>query len=119
LGTGAHGKIRPGKDISESTLISRLIALVLLVPFSVLLVLAEIYPYRPATAGGWGVLAFLALPLVLAGEFFGDRVLGAPFVARCSRATRIIYGVIVLVAVIVCAAFALQLLDGQLVKWNS
>jgi hypothetical protein len=93
--------------------------MIVLVLFAVTVVLAEIYPYHPATATGWGVLALLALPLVMAGEYFGERVLGAPFVTRFSRTARIVYGVIVFVAVIACGMFALQFLNGHLVTWSA
>jgi len=98
---------------------SRLVPILILIPIAVVLVLANIYPYYPATLFGWAVLVLLSLPIVLAGEFFGERVLGAPFVAKMPRPIRMTYAVAVLGSVLATLMFALPLLEGHLVKWGT
>ena len=98
---------------------SRLVPILILVPIAVVLVLANIYPYHPATPFGWAVLVLLSLPLVLAGEFFGERLLGAPFVAKMPRSVRMAYAVVVLGGTLAVLMFAFPLLEGHLVKWGT
>jgi len=56
---------------------------------------------------------------MLAGEFFGERVLGLPIVAKLPRAVRIAYGVVVIGGTLAALTFALPLLDGHLGKWGT
>lgn len=81
-------------------------------------VLVDIYPFRPATGTGWLLMLLLTLPIVLALEFVGERLLGGAFVARLPRAIRMTYAVVVLGAVLATLALAQSLLEGHLVRWG-
>lgn len=96
-----------------------LIRFSVLTPIAVVAVLVNIFPYYPATPTGWGVLLVLAAPILLAGEYFGDRVLGASFVTGLSSSARIAYAVIVMGAVFFSLVFGLHLLEGHLAKWGA
>jgi hypothetical protein len=98
---------------------ARLLPILAVVPIAVLVMLVNIYPYHPSTAVGWGLLVVLSLPLMLAGEYFGERVFGAPFVARLPRAARMAYAVVILSALLAVAVFAQPLLEGHLAKWGT
>ena len=79
--------------------------------------LTNIYPYRPNTVAGWGMLVLLSLPLVLLGEFLGEKILEASFVSKLPLLLRIIYAVLVLGGVSIVMIFAFPLLEQHLVKW--
>ena len=98
---------------------ARILPMLLLVPISVVVVLVNIYPYYPATLVGWGVLLLLALPIMFAGEFFGESVLGAPFAAKLPRVIRVTYAVVVMGGTVASLMFALKLLEGHLAKWGA
>ena len=99
-------------------IVPRLTAHVVLLALSVAVLLINIYPYHPTSLAGWGLLAVLSLPLILAGEFFGEKLLGPPFVAKLPRPLRITYGVVVLAAVMAAMMFAWPLLEPHLGKWG-
>lgn len=92
--------------------------LLLLVPVSVIIALANIYPYHPDTYTGWSILLVLSLPLMLLGELLGDRVLKANFVQKLSKPARIIYGLAVMGATLGAFTLAQPLLEGHLAKWG-
>ena len=96
-----------------------LVASVFLLPVSMVILLFNIYPYHPASFIGWVTLALLALPILLAGEFFGDRLLGASFISKLPQSLRLMYGVIVVGGVMASLMFGIHLLDGHLVRWGS
>ena len=100
-------------------LAARLVPILLLLPIAVVVVLVNIYPYYPTTLVGWGVLLLLALPILLVGEFLGERVLGASFVARLLRVIRITYAVVIMGGTVASLMFTLQLLEGHLAKWGA
>src|SRR5262245_10509674 len=97
----------------------RVIQALLLAPIAVVILLVNLYPYRPVTLFGWGMLLVLALPIVLAGEFFGKRVLGASFVRKLPPLVRITYGVVVIGVALAALMFAFPLLNGNLGKWGA
>jgi hypothetical protein len=99
--------------------VPRLVSLLILVPLAAVLVLGNIYPLRPATLFGWFVLVLLSLPVVFAGEPFGERVLGSPFAAKLPKPARAVYAVVVVGGALAALQFALPLLEGHLVKWGS
>lgn len=96
----------------------RLSLLLLLEALAVGALLLSLYPYRPATPAGWALLALLALPLLLAVELWGERLLGASFVVRLPRLVRIAYGALVLGGTVAVLFVAQQLLDGHLERWG-
>jgi hypothetical protein len=96
-----------------------LLASVVLLPVSMVILLFNIYPYHPASLIGWVLLALLAIPIILAGEFLGDRLLGASIISKLPQFLRVTYGVIVMGGVMVSLIFGIHLLDGHLVKWGS
>lgn len=100
-------------------LLLRVVPLLALLAISVAVVLVNIYPYHPKNFAGWGLLLLLSLPIVLAGEFFGEKLLGAYFVGKLPRLLRIAYAVVVLGAVLAALMFAMPVLEPHLSKWGS
>lgn len=98
---------------------ARIVPLLVIALVATAIVLVDIYPFRPATGAGWVLMFFLSLPIILALEFVGERVLGIAYVAKLPRAFRIAYGVVVLGAVLATLTLAQSLLEGHLAKWGS
>jgi hypothetical protein len=98
---------------------SRILPILVLLPIAVMIMLATIYPYHPSTSSGWGLFILLSLPVMLVGEYFGERVFGHPFVARLPRAIRMAYAMLVLGALLAAVVFAQPLLEGHLAKWGT
>lgn len=97
----------------------RIVQLLMIALVATAVVLVDIYPFRPATGAGWMLMFLLSLPVILALEFLGERVLGVAFVAKLPQAIRILYGVVVLGAVLTTLVLAQKLLEGHLAKWGS
>jgi hypothetical protein len=92
--------------------------LLLTIPFSVIILLLNIYPYHPVTFVGWSILLLLSVPVLIISEYFGDKVLKAAFVQSFSRPARIVYGVVILGVTLGVFILAEPLLAGHLAKWS-
>jgi hypothetical protein len=54
---------------------------------AVVLLLIDLWPWRPSSRFGWLVLALLALPILIAGDWVGDKLLGNPVSHAVDRST--------------------------------
>jgi hypothetical protein len=71
------------------TRLLRFVAIYLLVAgAAAVLLLIPLWPWRPSSTQGWALYALLALPIVIAGEWIGDRVLDNRLSRAVDRATR-------------------------------
>lgn len=81
------------------------------------LILIGIYPYRPNGLIGWIVLFLIAVPIVLSLEFIGRNALENKFVANMGRTSRIIYGTITVLFIIVLILVGWKLAKPYLGTW--
>ena len=84
---------------------------------AVLIVLAGIFPYRPASVAGWLALLLVALPALLFFEGVGGRLLGLKFIARLGGVGRVAYGVLAIGGVLLAVAIAFGLLMPSFTQW--
>lgn len=84
---------------------------------AVLIVLAGIYPYRPASVVGWLVLLLLTLPAVLLFEGIGQKLFNLKSIARLGSVGRVMYGVLVMGGVLLAVAFGFRFLMPSLTRW--
>ena len=87
--------------------------------FCSLAILIGIYPYRPNSILSWIALYFLSIPIVLTGEYLGDKLLGNKYVSKLSSPVRIAYGVIVLSIFIIITIVLMNRSDPLLTKWST
>lgn len=81
------------------------------------IVLISIFPYRPATAVSWFLLAFIALPLVLSLQYVGEKALDNSWMASTGRTVRIAVGFFVVVGIGLCIIVGWQLVKPSLGTW--
>ena len=67
----------------------------------------------------WIALYSLSIPIVVIGEYIGDRLLGNKYVSRLTRPMRIIYGVIILSILIILSTILICSADPILTKWGT
>jgi hypothetical protein len=71
------------------TRLLRFVAIYLLVAgAAALLLLIPLWPWRSSSPQGWALYAILALPIMIAGEWIGDKVLHNRLSRAVDRATR-------------------------------
>jgi hypothetical protein len=87
--------------------------------FCAMAVLIGIYPYRPNSTLSWIVLYSLSIPIVVFGEYLGDRLLGNRYVSRLTMPMRIAYGVIAISILIILSIIILNNSDPILTKWGT
>jgi hypothetical protein len=82
-------------------------------------ILIGIYPYRPNSILSWIALYLLSIPMVLIGEYVGDKLLGNKYVSKLSSPERIAYGVVVLSICIIITIVLLNSAEPLLTKWST
>ncbi len=95
-----------------------LLRLLWTIPFSIFILLLNLYPYHPDTFVGWCIFILLAVPVLLISEFVGDKVFKAAFVQKFSRPVRIAYMLVIIGATLGAFILAEPLLAGHLAKWS-
>ena len=85
----------------------------------VLVALAGIYPYRPNSVLAWVVFCLASLPVALALEYTGTRVLSFGFLSRFGRFGRIAYGVVVVALLFLAIGAFSKVVEPYFGKWGS
>lgn len=85
----------------------------------VIVVLASIYPYRPNSALAWVVFCIASLPVALALEYTGTRVLSFGFIGRLGRFGRITYAVVAMTLILLVFGAFFKVLEPYFGKWGS
>ena len=101
-------------NASARTIFTGVLALVVCVGC----VLVGIYPFRPAGVGGWVALVVIAVPIVGAYEFIGDRFFSDSLGKRMSKSARISYGVVVALAVVALSWLLFKIVQPYLTTWG-
>lgn len=95
----------------------------LIIPFVALfcsvIILVEIYPYRPNSILSWAVLYLLSFPIVILFEYIGDKLLGNKYVSKLTSPVRIVYGIVILSIIIFLSIILLYSADPFLTKWGT
>jgi len=81
--------------------------------------LAGIYPYRPNSIVAWAVFCLASLPVALALEYTGTRVLSFGFISRLGRFGRIAYGVVVVALLFLAIGTFSRVVEPYFGKWGS
>lgn len=82
------------------------------------LLLIDIYPYRPATVLGWGLFFGFAVPAVIAFEVLEDYIMTTSFAQRFSEGGRLLLGLVFVVLVLGIALALLEYAQPSLIKWG-
>ena len=89
----------------------KVVTLVMVALFAGVMALTSIYPYRPKSAIGWGMLFIFALPIWIVLEFVGGRIVNSKFITGLGRTPRIILGVFAFGGYMVIMIFAFRFLE--------
>lgn len=82
------------------------------------LLLIDIYPYRPATVLGWALFFGFAVPAVIAFEVLEDYIMTTSFAQRFSEGGRLLLGLFFVVLVLGVALAMLEYVHPSLIKWG-
>ncbi len=85
----------------------------------VIVVLASIYPYRPNSVFAWVVFCVASVPIALALEYTGTRVLNFGFITRLGRFGRITYAVVAMTLILLVIGAIFEVLEPFFGKWGS
>lgn len=100
-------------------MLSKFLTALTLSPFSVLVILAGIYPMRPDTWAGWVVLFLISVPIVLVYGILGEMLFSPGVSIRLGgRVMRLLYGIVVGLLVILVSRALLANFEPWLGSWS-
>jgi hypothetical protein len=93
-----------------------LVISLLVAPIAAGILLVDVWPWHPRSWHAWLLLVILALPILIAGEWVGEKMLTNPLSRSVDRATakrsfswvRVVYLLALTIAVLIVLAVVLQ-----------
>jgi len=100
-------------------MLSRIATALALSPFSMLVILAGLYPMRPDTWAGWIVLFVISVPIVLVYGILGEMLFSPGVSMRTGgRVMRLLYGIAIGLLVILVSRALIGNFEPWLGSWS-
>ncbi len=82
-------------------------------------ILVGIYPYRPDSIITWLILFLISLPITIAAESFGEKLLENDYISKHGSFFRMTYAVIVIILFVGAITLLLDKLKPYLGTWST